>query len=151
RRSARAHRRRMTDRAAGLRIVVGVGGGIAAYKACGLIRPFTEAGHQVRVIPTESALEFVGKATVAALSGTRAATGVAADGPSVAQVALGQEADLAVVAPAPADLMARGAAGRADDLLTGTLLMARCPVLLAPAMHTEMWEHPATVANAATL
>ncbi len=141
----------MTDRAAGLRIVVGVGGGMAAYKACGLIRHFTEAGHQVRVIPTESALEFVGKATFEALSGNRVDTGVFADVPSVAHVALGQEADLVVVAPATADLMARAAAGRADDLLTGTLLMARCPVLLAPAMHTEMWEHPATVANAATL
>ncbi|MFF0813890.1 bifunctional phosphopantothenoylcysteine decarboxylase/phosphopantothenate--cysteine ligase CoaBC [Rhodococcus sp. NPDC003318] len=133
------------------RIVVGVGGGIAAYKACSLVRSFTEAGHHVRVVPTESALEFVGRATFEALSGNSVQTGVFADVPQVPHVRLGQEADLVVVAPATADLMARAAHGRADDLLTATLLTARCPVLFAPAMHTEMWEHPATVANVATL
>ncbi|NLG55037.1 MAG: bifunctional phosphopantothenoylcysteine decarboxylase/phosphopantothenate--cysteine ligase CoaBC [Rhodococcus sp.] len=132
-------------------IVVGVGGGIAAYKSCALIRSFTEAGHHVRVVPTESALQFVGKATFEALSGNPVQTGVFADVPQVPHVRLGQEADLVVIAPATADLMARAASGRADDLLTGTLLTARCPVLFAPAMHTEMWEHPATVANVATL
>ncbi|MEU7764648.1 bifunctional phosphopantothenoylcysteine decarboxylase/phosphopantothenate--cysteine ligase CoaBC [Nocardia sp. NPDC049190] len=133
------------------RIVVGVGGGIAAYKSCALVRRFTETGHQVRVIPTESALQFVGKATFEALSGNPVHTGVFSDVPEVPHVRLGQEADLVVIAPATADLMARAASGRADDLLTATLLTARCPILFAPAMHTEMWEHPATVANVATL
>nr|WP_296767002.1 bifunctional phosphopantothenoylcysteine decarboxylase/phosphopantothenate--cysteine ligase CoaBC [Rhodococcus sp. (in: high G+C Gram-positive bacteria)] len=134
-----------------MRVVVGVGGGIAAYKSCSLIRSFTESGHHVRVIPTESALEFVGRATFEALSGSPVNTGVFVDVPEVPHVRLGQEADLVVVAPATADLMARIAGGRADDLLTATLLTARCPVLLAPAMHTEMWEHPATIANVTTL
>ncbi|MGW5072297.1 bifunctional phosphopantothenoylcysteine decarboxylase/phosphopantothenate--cysteine ligase CoaBC [Rhodococcus sp. NPDC004095] len=133
------------------RIVVGVSGGIAAYKACSIIRSFTEAGHQVRVVPTAAALEFVGRATFEALSGNPVDTEVFADVPQVPHVRLGQEADLVVVAPATADLMARAAHGRADDLLTATLLTARCPVLFAPAMHTEMWEHPATVDNVATL
>ena len=133
------------------RIVVGVGGGIAAYKVCALIRSFTESGHSVRVIPTESALQFVGRATFEALSGNPVQTGVFADVPDVAHVRLGQEADLVVIAPATADLMARAVAGRADDLLTATLLTARCPVVFAPAMHTEMWEHAATVWNVATL
>ncbi|GAB0107347.1 bifunctional phosphopantothenoylcysteine decarboxylase/phosphopantothenate--cysteine ligase CoaBC [Nocardia sp. JMUB6875] len=133
------------------RVVVGVGGGIAAYKSCNLVRRFTETGHEVRVIPTESALNFVGKATFEALSGHPVHTGVFADVPEVPHVRLGQEADLVVIAPATADLMARAAQGRADDLLTATLLTARCPVLFAPAMHTEMWEHPATRANVATL
>ncbi|EOM75931.1 bifunctional phosphopantothenoylcysteine decarboxylase/phosphopantothenate--cysteine ligase CoaBC [Rhodococcus rhodnii] len=133
------------------RIVVGVGGGIAAYKACSLVRLFTEAGHDVRVIPTESALEFVGAATFEALSGHRVDTGVFEDVPAVPHVRLGQQADLVVVAPATADLLARAAHGRADDLLTATLLTARCPVVFAPAMHTEMWEHPATAENVAVL
>ncbi|MGC0363991.1 phosphopantothenoylcysteine decarboxylase/phosphopantothenate--cysteine ligase [Rhodococcus sp. 27YEA15] len=133
------------------RVVVGVGGGIAAYKACAIIRSFTESGHHVRVIPTPSALEFVGRATFEALSGNPVHTGVFSDVPQVPHVRLGQEADLVVIAPATADLMARAATGRADDLLTATLLTARCPVVFAPAMHTEMWEHPATVANVATL
>ncbi|KZE99805.1 phosphopantothenoylcysteine decarboxylase [Rhodococcus sp. EPR-279] len=142
---------RTSQRTSDLHVVVGVGGGIAAYKSCSLIRSFTEGGHQVRVIPTASALEFVGRATFEALSGQPVHTGVFADVPEVPHVRLGQEADLVVVAPATADLMARIAGGRADDLLTATLLTARCPVVLAPAMHTEMWEHPATVANVATL
>ncbi|WP_067691784.1 bifunctional phosphopantothenoylcysteine decarboxylase/phosphopantothenate--cysteine ligase CoaBC [Nocardia jejuensis] len=133
------------------RVIVGVGGGIAAYKSCALVRRFTETGHEVRVIPTEAALNFVGKATFEALSGNPVHTGVFADVPEVPHVRLGQEADLVVIAPATADLMARAASGRADDLLTATLLTARCPVLFAPAMHTEMWEHPATVANVAML
>lgn len=133
------------------RIIVGVAGGIAAYKACTVVRQLSEAGHDVRVVPTESALRFVGAATFEALSGHPVRTGVFSDVDEVPHVRLGQEADLVVVAPATADLLARAVAGRADDLLTATLLTARCPVLFAPAMHTEMWLHPATVANVATL
>src|SRR6202020_2144480 len=133
------------------RIVVGVAGGIAAYKAATVVRQLTEAGHQVRVIPTESALRFVGAATFEALSGEPVQTGVFEDVPRVPHVAIGQGADLVVVAPATADLLARAAHGRADDLLTATLLTARCPVLFAPAMHTEMWQHAATVDNVETL
>jgi phosphopantothenoylcysteine decarboxylase/phosphopantothenate--cysteine ligase len=133
------------------RVVVGVAGGIAAYKSCELVRLLTETGHAVRVIPTESALRFVGTATWAALSGQPVATDVWSDVHEVPHVRIGQTADLVVVAPATADLLARAAAGRSDDLLTATLLTARCPVLYAPAMHTEMWEHPATQANVAAL
>jgi phosphopantothenoylcysteine decarboxylase/phosphopantothenate--cysteine ligase len=133
------------------RVVLGVSGGIAAYKACLLLRLLTESGHRVRVVPTAAALRFVGEATWAALSGQPVATDVWDDVWDVPHVRLGQEADLVVVAPATADLLARAAHGLADDLLTNTLLTARCPVLLAPAMHTEMWEHPATQANVATL
>jgi phosphopantothenoylcysteine decarboxylase/phosphopantothenate--cysteine ligase len=133
------------------RIVVGVSGGIAAYKACTVVRQLAEAGHDVRVIPTDSALRFVGAATFEALSGNPVHTGVFTDVPEVPHVRLGQQADLVVVAPATADLLARAVHGRADDLLTATLLTARCPILFAPAMHTEMWLHPATVDNVATL
>ncbi|MDR3659961.1 MAG: bifunctional phosphopantothenoylcysteine decarboxylase/phosphopantothenate--cysteine ligase CoaBC, partial [Mycobacterium sp.] len=133
------------------RIIVGVAGGIAAYKACTLVRQLSEAGHSVRVVPTESALKFVGAATFEALSGNPVHTGVFEDVSEVPHVRIGQQADLVVVAPATADLMARAVAGRGDDLLTATLLTARCPVLFAPAMHTEMWMHPATVENVATL
>jgi len=133
------------------RIIVGVAGGIAAYKACSVVRQLSEAGHEVRVVPTESALRFVGAATFEALSGHPVRTSVFEDVPDVPHVRLGQQADLVVVAPATADLLARAVAGRADDLLTATLLTARCPVLFAPAMHTEMWQHPATVDNVATL
>jgi phosphopantothenoylcysteine decarboxylase/phosphopantothenate--cysteine ligase len=133
------------------RVIVGVSGGIAAYKACTVVRQLSEAGHDVRVIPTDSALRFVGAATFEALSGQPVHAGVFEDVPEVPHVRLGQHADLVVVAPATADLLARAVAGRADDLLTATLLTARCPVLFAPAMHTEMWLHPATVDNVATL
>ena len=133
------------------RVLLGVAGGIAAYKAAELLRRLTESGHSVRVLPTASALEFVGAATFEALSGQPVHTGVFSDIPAVPHVKLGQEAELVVVAPATADLLARAAHGRADDLLTAALLTARCPVLFAPAMHTEMWEHPATRANVALL
>ncbi|AEA25691.1 phosphopantothenoylcysteine decarboxylase/phosphopantothenate/cysteine ligase [Pseudonocardia dioxanivorans CB1190] len=133
------------------RVLLGVAGGIAAYKSAELLRRFTESGHSVRVLPTAAALEFVGAATFEALSGQPVHTGVFHDVPSVAHVRLGQEADLVVVAPATADLLARAAHGRADDLLTAALLTARCPVLFAPAMHTEMWVHPATRDNVAVL
>lgn len=133
------------------RVVLGVSGGIAAYKACELLRRFTESGHDVTVVPTVAALEFVGAPTWAALSGKPVATDVWTDVHAVPHVQIGQQADLVVVAPATADLMARAAHGLADDLLTTTLLTARCPVVLAPAMHTEMWEHAATQANVETL
>jgi phosphopantothenoylcysteine decarboxylase/phosphopantothenate--cysteine ligase len=132
-------------------IVLGVGGGIAAYKVADLLRKLTEAGHDVRVIPTESALKFVGAPTWAALSHHPVDTDVWAGADQVPHVQLGRGADLVLVAPATADLLARAAHGLADDLLTNTLLTARCPVLFAPAMHTEMWEHPATAENVATL
>jgi phosphopantothenoylcysteine decarboxylase/phosphopantothenate--cysteine ligase len=131
--------------------VLGVSGGIAAYKAADLLRKLTEAGHDVTVVPTRSALNFVGEATWAALSHNPVATDVWSDAHEVPHVLLGRRADLVVVAPATADIMAKAAHGLADDLLTNTLLTARCPILFAPAMHTEMWEHPATVANVALL
>jgi len=134
-----------------MRIVLGVTGGIAAYKAVLLLRLLREAGHDVRVVPTRAALEFVGRPTWEALSGQPVTTDVFEDVDQVAHVAIGQRADLVVVAPATADLLARAATGQADDLLTATLLVTRAPVLVAPAMHTEMWQHPATVANVATL
>lgn len=133
------------------RVVLGVGGGIAAYKACELLRRLTESGHRVRVVPTPAALHFVGAATWEALSGEPATTQVWDGVTTVDHVRLGQEADLVVVAPATADLLARAAHGLADDLLTSVLLTARGRVLMVPAMHTEMWQHAATVANVATL
>jgi phosphopantothenoylcysteine decarboxylase/phosphopantothenate--cysteine ligase len=133
------------------RVVLGVAGGIAAYKAASLLRLLTESGHEVTVVPTASALKFVGAPTWSALSGRPVHTEVWDDVHEVPHVRLGQQADLVVVAPATADLLARAAHGLADDLLTSTLLTARCPVVLAPAMHTEMWEHPATRANVALL
>ncbi len=133
------------------RVIVGVSGGIAAYKACEVVRGLTESGHDVRVIPTRAALQFVGATTWAALSGRPVTAEVWDDVDQVPHVRLGQQADLVLVVPATADLLARAAQGLADDLLTSTLLTARCPVLYAPAMHTEMWEHAATVANVATL
>jgi phosphopantothenoylcysteine decarboxylase/phosphopantothenate--cysteine ligase len=132
-------------------VVLGVAGGIAAYKACELLRLFTEGGYDVRVVPTESALAFVGAPTWAALSGKPVSTQVWDDVHEVPHVRIGQAADLVVVAPATADLIAKAAHGLADDLLTNTLLTARCPVVFAPAMHTEMWLHPATADNVATL
>ena len=132
-------------------IVLGVSGGVAAYKAAFVLRAFTEAGHDVRVVPTPGALHFVGAATFEALSGNPVTTDVWSDVPEVAHVRIGQNADLVVVAPATADLLARAAMGRADDLLTATLLTASCPVVFVPAMHTEMWLHPATQENVATL
>lgn len=134
-----------------MRIVLGVGGGIAAYKVASLLRLFTEAGHNVTVIPTEASTRFVGTATWEALSGNPVSNSVFDGVHQVNHVRLGHEADLIVVAPATADLLAKAAAGQAGDLLTNTLLMASGPVLYAPAMHTEMWQHAATQANVATL
>ncbi len=132
-------------------VVLGVAGGIAAYKACELLRRLRDDGHDVTVVPTEAALTFVGRATWEALSGRPVSTDVWTDAYQVPHVRLGRTADLVLVAPATADLLARAAAGRADDLLTNVLLTATCPVVLAPAMHTEMWLHAATRANVATL
>ena len=132
-------------------VVLGVSAGIAAYKACELLRLFTESGHDVRVVPTREALRFVGEPTWAALSGNPVTTDVWESVHEVPHVRIGQGADLVVVAPATADVLAKAAHGLAGDLLTNTLLTARCPVVFAPAMHTEMWEHPATRANVATL
>jgi phosphopantothenoylcysteine decarboxylase/phosphopantothenate--cysteine ligase len=134
-----------------VRVILGIAGGIAAYKACELLRLMTESGHQVRVVPTAAALNFVGAATWAALSGQPVTASPWDDVHEVPHVRLGHEADLVIIAPATADLMARAAAGRSDDLLTAVLLTARCPVVFCPAMHTEMWDHPATRANVATL
>ncbi len=133
------------------RVILGVAGGIAAYKACELLRLLTESGHDVRVVPTAAALKFVGAPTWAALSHHPVHDDVWADVHEVPHVALGRSADLVVVAPATADMLAKAAHGLADDLLTNTLLTARCPIVFAPAMHTEMWESAATVANVATL
>ena len=132
-------------------VVLGVCGGIAAYKACELLRLFTESGHGVKVVPTASALKFVGAPTWAALSGRPVSADPFDHVHEVPHVRIGKAADLVVVAPATADLLAKAAHGLADDLLTNTLLTARCPILYAAAMHTEMWEHPATQANVATL
>jgi phosphopantothenoylcysteine decarboxylase/phosphopantothenate--cysteine ligase len=132
-------------------VVLGVAGGIAAYKAAELLRLFTESGHDVTVVPTPSALHFVGEATWAALSGHPVHTQVWESVHEVPHVRIGRSADLVVVAPATADLLARAAHGRADDLLTNVLLTASCPVVFVPAMHTEMWEHAATQDNVATL
>jgi phosphopantothenoylcysteine decarboxylase/phosphopantothenate--cysteine ligase len=132
-------------------VILGVCGGIAAYKACEILRQFSETGYDVHVVPTAAALTFVGETTWAALSGHPVSTDVWTNAHEVPHVRLGRAADLVVVAPATADFLARYAAGRADDLLTAVLLTARCPIVLAPAMHTEMWEHPATRANVATL
>ena len=133
------------------RVILGVGAGIAAYKACELLRLLKESGHSVRVVPTPDALRFVGEPTWAALSGEPVTTDVWTGVADVPHVKLGQTADLILIAPATADILARAAAGMSDDLLTATLLTARCPVVFAPAMHTEMWEHPATQDNVATL
>ncbi|WP_245238736.1 bifunctional phosphopantothenoylcysteine decarboxylase/phosphopantothenate--cysteine ligase CoaBC [Streptomyces sp. MZ04] len=133
------------------KVVLGVSGGIAAYKACELLRRLTESGHDVRVVPTDAALHFVGEATWSALSGNPVSTEVWESVHEVPHVRIGQSADVVIVAPATADMMAKAAHGLADDLLTNTLLTARCPVIFAPAMHTEMWEHPATQENVATL
>ena len=133
------------------RVVLGVAGGIAAYKAVELLRQLTETGHDVTVVPTAAALEFVGAPTWAALSGKPVSASTWDRVHEVPHVRIGQEADLVVVAPATANVLAKAAHGIADDLLTNTLLTARCPVVMAPAMHTEMWENAATQANVATL
>ncbi|HET8928983.1 MAG TPA: bifunctional phosphopantothenoylcysteine decarboxylase/phosphopantothenate--cysteine ligase CoaBC [Microbacterium sp.] len=132
-------------------VVMGVTGGIAAYKAVQLVRLLVLDGHDVHVIPTEDALRFVGLPTWESISRNPVTTSVHDDVPKVRHVALGQAADLVIVAPATANTLAKMAAGLADDLLGTTLLATTAPVVVAPAMHTEMWRHPATAANMATL
>ncbi|WP_119695740.1 bifunctional phosphopantothenoylcysteine decarboxylase/phosphopantothenate--cysteine ligase CoaBC [Microbacterium halotolerans] len=132
-------------------VVVGVTGGIAAYKTVQLVRLLVKDGHDVHVVPTEDALRFVGLPTWEAISRNPVTTSVHDDVASVRHVSLGHRADLVVVAPATANTMAKMAAGLADDLLGTTLLATSAPVLIAPAMHTEMWQHPATQANVDTL
>ncbi len=132
-------------------IVVGVTGGIAAYKTVQLVRLLVKDGHDVHVIPTEDALRFVGLPTWEAISRNKVTTSVHDDVAEVRHVALGQQADLVVIAPATANTLAKMAAGLADNLLGTTLLATHAPVVVAPAMHTEMWLHPATQANVATL
>lgn len=134
-----------------MRIVLGVSAGIAAYKAVHLLRLMREAGHQVDVIPTPASEKFVGRATWEAISGRPVTTSVFSGVDEVRHVRLGQEADLVVVAPATADLLARARAGMADDLLTTTLLASEAPTLLVPAMHTEMWNSAATADNVEVL
>jgi phosphopantothenoylcysteine decarboxylase/phosphopantothenate--cysteine ligase len=134
-----------------MRVLLGITGGIAAYKATGVIRGFAEAGHDVKVLPTANALRFIGTTTLEALSHNTIDPDLYTDVDSVKHVALGQEADLVVVAPATAAFLARFAAGLADDLLLNALLVTKAPILVVPAMHTEMWLNPATVANVATL
>lgn len=133
------------------RVVLGIGAGVAAYKVPEVCRRLREHACDVTVVPTQASGKFVGAATWEALSGHAVSADVFSDVDQVRHVRLGADADLIVVAPATADLLARAASGRADDLLTGTLLMATCPVLFVPAMHTQMWRHPATQANVATL
>lgn len=134
-----------------MRVVLGVTGGIAAYKATGIIRLLTESGHDVKVIPTANALRFIGATTLEALSHNSVDPDLYTDVESVKHVELGQSADLVIVAPATASFLARMASGLADDLLMNTLLATKAPILVAPAMHTEMWQNPATVANVALL
>ena len=134
-----------------MRILVGITGGIAAYKAVGVVRLLVEAGHDVKVIPTANALRFVGAATLEAISKNAVDPDLYTDVADVKHVELGQSADLIIVAPATASFIARTAAGLGDDLLSSSILASKAPVLVAPAMHTEMWENPSTVANVATL
>ncbi|PMD06430.1 bifunctional phosphopantothenoylcysteine decarboxylase/phosphopantothenate--cysteine ligase CoaBC [Brevibacterium paucivorans] len=134
-----------------MNIVLGVAGGIAAYKACHVVRLLKEHGHSVRVVPTEAALKFVGAPTWEALSGQPVATDVFDRVEEVQHVNVGHGADLVIVAPATADLLARARAGMGNDMLSATLLVATCPVVYVPAMHTEMWLNPATQDNVETL
>lgn len=134
-----------------MRVIIGIGGGIAAYKAAMLLRLFSKAGHEVVAIPTEAALKFIGRPTLEALSGNPVSVDVFDRVPEVNHVRQAERADAVVIAPATADLMARLASGRADDLLSATVLTTYAPVILAPAMHTQMWEHPATRSNVKTL
>ncbi len=132
-------------------VVVGVSGGVAAYKSVHLVRLLVLAGHEVHVVPTEDSLRFVGTSTWESISRNPVTTSVHDDVAQVRHVALGQAADLIIVAPATANTLARMTAGLADNLLGTTLLATTAPVVVAPAMHTEMWSHPATQHNMATL
>jgi phosphopantothenoylcysteine decarboxylase/phosphopantothenate--cysteine ligase len=135
----------------GLNVVVGITGGIAAYKAVNVVRSLVLAGHDVHVVATEAALRFVGRPTLEAISRNTVETDLYENVAEVRHVAIGQAADLIVVAPATAHTIAKIATGLDDDLLGNTILASRAPLVIAPAMHTEMWQNPATVANVATL
>src|SRR5213593_2016661 len=135
----------------GRRVLLGVTGGIAAYKAASVVRLLVQAGAEVQVVMTASALRFVGADTFAALSRRPVHSDVFEQSDAVLHVRLAHEADIAIVAPATAHVLAKLATGLADDLLTSTLLEATCPLVLVPAMHTGMWQHPATMSNVATL
>ena len=132
-------------------VILGVGGGIAAYKSCDLLRRLQERGYQVTVVPTPSSLNFVGAATWEALSGRAVTTQVWERVDEVRHISLANTADAVIIAPATADLIARIAAGRADDLLTNLVLAIDVPILIVPAMHPQMWNDPATQSNVATL
>jgi phosphopantothenoylcysteine decarboxylase/phosphopantothenate--cysteine ligase len=132
-------------------VILGVGGGIAAYKACDLLRRLQDVGFLVSVIPTRSSLNFVGKATWEALSGRPIQDDLWNNVHQVPHIALAKKADAIVIAPATADLMARIASGRADDFLTNVILASTAPLIIVPAMHTEMWQNAATIANVETL
>jgi phosphopantothenoylcysteine decarboxylase/phosphopantothenate--cysteine ligase len=134
-----------------LRILLGITGGIAAYKAAGLLRAMSELGHEVTALPTQNALRFIGEATLEALSGKNIDSDLYGDVASVRHVQLGQEADLIVIAPATAAFLGRYAAGIADDLLLNALLASTAEVVVVPAMHTEMWQNQATIENVETL
>ena len=149
--STPAEEERSLDSLQSKKILVGVTGGIAAYKVVEVVRTLTQLGADVHVIMTASAERFIGVQTFASLSGNPVHTEVFDGTPEAPHVELARGSDLMLVAPATANALARAAAGRADDLLGATLLMVRCPVVVAPAMHTEMWEHPATQANVALL
>ena len=135
----------------GREVVLGVGAGIAAYKACDLLRRLQDEGYQVSVVPTPSSLNFVGSATWEALSGRSVYTQVWENVPGVTHIQLAEKADFFLIAPATADLIARIAAGRADDLLTNLVLATTVPIMIVPAMHTSMWTDPATQNNVTTL
>jgi phosphopantothenoylcysteine decarboxylase/phosphopantothenate--cysteine ligase len=132
-------------------IILGVGGGIAAYKSCDLLRRLLDLGHKVTVVPTPSSLNFVGKATWEALSGRSVTSEVFESVEEVRHISLARNSDFIVISPATADLIARLAAGRADDLLTNVVLASTSEILLVPAMHPQMWSNPATVSNVETL
>src|SRR3954470_3189980 len=136
---------------AGRRVVLGVTGGIAAYKAVEVCRRLVDAGAHVMPVLTDDSLRFVGALTFSALASEPARTSLFGGPEPIPHTRLGQAADLVVVAPATAKLLGKYAAGISDDLLTATLLATRAPVLVCPAMHTEMWEHPAVQENLATL
>ena len=136
---------------ASLEIVVGVTGGIAAYKVCEVVRSLREMGHGVTVVPTTNSLKFIGTATWEALSGRKVQTEIFESVEQVAHVAIGAQADLVIIAPATANFMARFVHGVADDLLTSTLLATTAPIIIFPAMHTAMWNQPATIQNVETL
>lgn len=133
------------------RIVVGVSGSISAYKATFIIRQLRAAGHEVKVVASAAALKFIGESTLAALSGAPVASQLFSDAGAVEHVAIAEWAQLLLIAPASADLIAKLAVGQADDMLTTTALTTTAPIIISPAMHTQMWQHPATVANVETL